>query len=80
MTLINIELYEALLSAKVPKDKARAAAAGVMPSDQVATKADLKTLEKTLEARLTWRMITISGGFSTLTIAVITLVVTLLIN
>ena len=71
MTSINIELYDALVAARVPEKKARAAAAGVMPNNQVATKADLKSLE----TRLTWRMITICGGFATITIAVITLTV-----
>ena len=70
MTSINIEMYDALIAAKVPKKKARAAAAGVLPHDQAATKADLKALE----TRLTWRMFVIGGGFATLIVAILVLI------
>ena len=81
MPLINIDLYEALLAAKVPKDKARAAATAVMPAEQAATKQDLAATKQDLkvemkaqENRLTWRVVAICGGFATLIVAVLVLI------
>ena len=42
MTFLNIELYEALKAAKVPEDKAKAAATSVHQTDQAALKALLQ--------------------------------------
>ncbi len=45
MTAINKELYDALIAAGAPEDKASAAAATVKPAEESATKADLANLK-----------------------------------
>lgn len=45
MTAINKELYDALVAAGAPEDKASAAAAAVKPAEDLATKAVLANLE-----------------------------------
>ncbi len=64
---MQTELYDALIEAGATEDKARAAAGSLTDyrkMDEVAAKADLNALE----ARLTWRMVVISGILSTLII------------
>ena len=45
MTILNAELYDALIAIKVPEQKARAAAKASMASDHLATKADVAELK-----------------------------------
>lgn len=45
MTAINKELYDALVAAGAPEDKASAAAATVKPAEDLATGADLANLK-----------------------------------
>ena len=51
MGVISTEMYEALLLAQVPEDKARAAAAEVAKTQDVASKSDLLQLQAKLEKR-----------------------------
>jgi len=53
MTQMIAELRRALVSAGAPEEQAEAAAQAVASVGDVATKADLATLE----ARLTWRLV-----------------------
>ena len=51
MGVISTEMYEALLLAHVPEDKARAAAAAVAKTQDLASKSDLLQLQAELEKR-----------------------------
>ncbi len=58
MITIQKEVYDAFLAAGVPEEKADAAARALARNpDDMATKTDLAELE----ARLTWRMVTLTG-------------------
>ena len=45
MSMMNTELYDALISANVPEMKARKAAMSILGHDQVATKADIAEIK-----------------------------------
>ena len=51
MGVISTEMYEALLLAQVPEDKARAAAAEVAKTQDVASKSDLLQFQAEIEKR-----------------------------
>ena len=51
MGVISTEMYEALLLAHVPEDKARAAAAAVAKTQDLASKSDLLQLQAEMEKR-----------------------------
>ena len=51
MGVISTEMYEALLLAHVPEDKARAAAAEVAKTQDFASKSDLLQLQAEMEKR-----------------------------
>ena len=51
MGVISTEMYEALLLANVPEDKARAAAAEVAKGQDLASKSDLFALRSEIEKR-----------------------------
>lgn len=58
MSMMNAELYDALISVKVPEDKARKAASSVLGQEQVATKADIADLQtQVAELRVTLRVV-----------------------
>ena len=52
MSVISTEMYEALLLANVPADKAKAAAGEVAKTQEFATKADLLELGAQLQSEL----------------------------
>lgn len=57
MGVMVSEVYDALLAAGAPEEKARAAAESIPISDQIATKQDISALEVKM-----WRMaITVAG-------------------
>ena len=45
MSMMNTELYDALICANVPEIKARKAAMSILGHDQVATKADIAEIK-----------------------------------
>ena len=45
MSMMNMELYDALISVNVPETKARKAAMSILGQDQVATKADIAEIK-----------------------------------
>ena len=45
MSMMNMELYDALISVNVPEVKARKAAMSILGHDQVATKADITEIK-----------------------------------
>ena len=45
MSMMNMELYDALISVNVPETKAREAAMSILGQDQVATKADMAEIK-----------------------------------
>ena len=45
MSMMNMELYDALISVNVPEVKARKAAMSILGHDQVATKADIAEIK-----------------------------------
>lgn len=45
MSMMNMELYDALVSVNVPEVKARKAAMSILGHDQVATKADIAEIK-----------------------------------
>ena len=45
MSMMNMELYDALVSVNVPETKARKAAMSILGQDQVATKADIAEIK-----------------------------------
>ena len=45
MSMMNMELYDALISVNVPELKARKAAMSILGHDQVATKADIAEIK-----------------------------------
>ena len=45
MSMMNTELYDALISLNVPEMKARKAAMSILGHDQVATKADIAEIK-----------------------------------
>ena len=45
MSMMNTELYDALMSVNVPEMKARKAAMSILGHDQVATKADIAEIK-----------------------------------
>ena len=45
MSMMNMELYDALMSVNVPETKAREAAMSILGQDQVATKADIAEIK-----------------------------------
>lgn len=52
MSMMNTELYDALLSANVPEMKARKAAESILRQDQVVTKSDLTEFRAEVKAEL----------------------------
>ena len=46
MSVMNVELYDALVAAGTPEDKARAAASSVGDINQLVTKSDIGALPK----------------------------------
>ena len=52
MSMMNTELYDALISANVPEMKARKAAESILSQDQVVTKADLAEFRAEVKAEL----------------------------
>jgi hypothetical protein len=59
MTILNQELYEALIAAGAPDDVAKRAAASVLSHDQrtdLATKLDLEVLKQELRAEM-WKTV-----------------------
>ena len=64
MGVISTEMYEALLSAKVPEDKARAAAAEVARGQDLVSKTDLFEFGVQLRADMDRRFSDIDGRFS----------------
>ena len=81
MSTMQAELYDALIAAGAPENKAKAAAEAITSyrkTDEVATKADIAELrtdmaklEGRLTDKLTWRMIICMG----ITIAVLGLII-----
>ena len=64
MGVISTEMYEALLSAKVPEDKARAAAAEVARGQDLVSKSDLFEFGVQLRADMDRRFSDIDGRFA----------------
>ena len=52
MSMMNTELYDALLSVNVPEMKARKAAESILSQDQVVTKTDLAEFRAEVKAEL----------------------------
>lgn len=52
MSMMNTELYDALLSVNVPEMKARKAAESILSHDQVVTKTDLAEFRAEVKAEL----------------------------
>ena len=52
MSMINTELYDALLSVNVPEMKARKAAESILDHTQVATKTDLAEFRSEVKAEM----------------------------
>ena len=52
MSMINTELYDALLSVNVPEMNARKAAESILSHDQVATKTDLSEFRSEVKAEI----------------------------
>jgi len=52
MSMMNMELYDALISANAPEAKARKAAMSILDQDQAVTKADLADLKAEIKAEL----------------------------
>lgn len=67
MSVMNREIYEALLAAKVPDEQARAAAQSVGHSAELATKTDLAQLE----TRMTRWTVTLVAPIYALLVAVL---------
>ena len=55
MSVISTEMYEALLLANVPADKAKAAAGEVAKTQDFVTKSDLLELGAQLQSKLDWQ-------------------------
>ncbi len=55
MSVISTEMYEALLLANVPADKAKAAAGEVAKTQDFVTKSDLLELGAQLQSKLGWQ-------------------------
>ena len=51
-SMMNTDVYDALIAAGAPEDKARAAAKSIGDTSQLATKADLETAIAKLEGRI----------------------------
>ena len=64
MSVINTEMYEALLLAQVPEDKARAAAAEVARSKDFASKSDLLEIGVQLQAAMEGRFAEMDKRFA----------------
>ncbi len=64
MSVINTEMYEALLLAQVPEDKARAAAAEVARSTDFASKSDLLEIGVQLQAAMEGRFAEMDKRFA----------------
>ena len=66
MSVISTEMYEALLLANVPADKAKAAAGEVAKTQDLATKADLLDLGVQLRAEIDKRFAEVDKRFADL--------------
>ena len=66
MGVISTEMYEALLLAHVPEDKAKAAAAEVARSQDVASKSDVLELGALLQAEMDKRFAEVDKRFAEL--------------
>ena len=66
MSVISTEMYEALLLANVPADKAKAAAGEVAKTQDIATKADLLELGAQLQAEMDKRFAEVDKRFTDL--------------
>ena len=64
MSVISTEMYEALLLANVPADKAKAAAGEVAKTQDLATKADLLELGAQLRAEIDKRFTEVAKRFT----------------
>ena len=65
MGIMVSEVYEALIAAGAPQDKAKAAAEAVPIGEQLATKRDLDKAVARLETRLTRLEVAVFGGGAT---------------
>ncbi len=64
MSVIVVEIYEALKIAGVPEDKARSAASVVAPKEELVTKKDLAELETKLIRTILTAMIGMTAIFA----------------
>ena len=70
MGVINTELYEALLLAHVPEDKAKAAAAEVAKTQDFASKSDVLELGAQLQAEMDRRFAEVEKSLAVLKFAI----------
>ena len=70
MGVINTGMYEALLLARVPEDKAKAAAAEVARTQDIASKSDILELGAQLRAGMDERLAEVEKSLAVLKFAV----------
>ena len=70
MGVISAEMYEALLLADVPEDKARAAAAEVAKTQDFASKSDVRQLGAQLQAKMDKRLAEVEKSLAVMNSAV----------
>ena len=84
MTTLNVELYDALIAIKVPEKKARAAAATIPASDQLATtKTSLHGLSHDMievKADVHWLRRVVMGTVIPLLIAIFVALIAILLS